>query len=232
MHCREVEEVVEHQGLEALPEAARTHAKDCPACSGLLSDLTQIVALAHQLPAEVTPPDRVWISLRAQMEAEGLIKEQPVSVERVAWWRIPIFVGNRGLVGAAVGFLLLAGAVQIYRHPATPAHPAIEQEAGVVPQKPIGNDSLEQTSQTLRQAEIDLSNMQQAGTSPAGRSFSSLGNASLQQNLKAVDDFIVECEEHLRRDPADQLAHEYLSRAYQQKAELLSALLDSGRSEN
>jgi hypothetical protein len=131
------------------------------------------------------------------------------------------------LIGATVGLLLAAAAVQIYRHPATPAQPVTGQEAAVTPK-----DSLEQTSQTLRQAEIDLSHMQQAGTSASGQNISSITSDSLQQNLKAVDEFIVECEQHLRQYPQDQLAREYLSRAYQQKAELLSALLDSGRSEN
>ena len=228
MYCKEVEKVLEQQGLESLPEAARKHATDCPACNNLLADLTEIVAVARELPAEIAPPDRVWISLRAQLEAEGLIKEPAVSTKRIAWWnRVPNFSGSRGLVGATVGLLLVAAAVQIYRHPSTPAQPSIEQQASSAP-----NDSLEQTSQTLRQAEVDLSNMRQAGTSASGQSISSITNDSLQQNLKAVDEFIVECEQHLRQDPQDQLAREYLSRAYQQKAELLSALLDSGRSEN
>jgi gas vesicle protein len=228
MRCKEVEEVLEQQGLESLPEAARKHAADCPACNNLLADLTEIVAVARELPAEVAPPDRVWISLRAQLEAEGLIKQPSVPVERSPWWsRLRDFSSNRALIGATVGLLLAAAAAQIYRHPATPAQPVTGQEATVTPK-----DSLEQTSQTLRQAEIDLSHVQQAGTSASGQNISSITNDSLQQNLKAIDEFIVECEQHLRQYPQDQLAREYLSRAYQQKAELLSALLDSGRSEN
>lgn len=229
MHCKQVEEVLEQQGLESLPEAARKHATDCPACRDFLADLTEIIAVARELPAEVAPPARVWISLRAQLEAQGLIKKPAVPVERIPWWdRLPNFSGGRGLVAATVGLLLVAAAaVQIYRHPSTPAQTTVEQQASVAP-----NDSLEQTSQTLRQAEVDLSNMRQAGTSPSVQNSSSITDDSLQKNLKAVDEFIVECEQHLRQDPQDQLAREYLSRAYQQKAELLSALLDSERSEN
>jgi hypothetical protein len=37
------------------------------------ADLTSIVSAAHKLPAEVAPPARVWISLRAQLEKEGIL---------------------------------------------------------------------------------------------------------------------------------------------------------------
>ena len=37
------------------------------------ADLRCIVSVAHQLPAEVAPPERVWRSLRAQLEKEGIL---------------------------------------------------------------------------------------------------------------------------------------------------------------
>ena len=230
MQCNEIEAVLEQNGLESLPEAVRQHASECSACGNLLADLTEIVTIAHQLPAEVSPPDRVWNSLRAQLEAEGIIKKRPaIAPERSSWWNWqPAFSGSRGLATATVGLLVLAAAgLQIYRHPltvATTTVPAVEQSASVAP-----SDTLEQTSQTLRQAEND---MRQAGTLSPSPEGNSVTDASLQKNLRAIDEFIVECEQHLREDPRDQLAREYLSRAYQQKAQLISALLDSGRSEN
>jgi hypothetical protein len=39
----------------------------------LAADLRSIVSAAHKLPAEVAPPARVWISLRAQLEKEGIL---------------------------------------------------------------------------------------------------------------------------------------------------------------
>jgi hypothetical protein len=36
------------------------------------ADLRSIVSAAHKLPAEVAPPARVWRSLRAQLEKEGI----------------------------------------------------------------------------------------------------------------------------------------------------------------
>jgi len=37
------------------------------------ADLRRIVSAAHKLPAEVSPPARVWISLHAQLEKEGIL---------------------------------------------------------------------------------------------------------------------------------------------------------------
>ena len=77
---------------------------------------------------------------------------------------------------------------------------------------------------TLQQAERDLPNIQLAGNSTV--------DASLRQNLRTVDEFIAECEYHLKMNPQDELAREYQDSAYQQKAELLAAMMDSGRSEH
>jgi len=69
-----------------------------------------------------------------------------------------------------------------------------------------------------------LRNMHLVGTSPV--------DAALQQNLQEVDDFIADCESHLKEAPQDEVAREYLYSAYQQKAELLAAMMDRGRSVN
>jgi len=51
-------------------------------------------------------------------------------------------------------------------------------------------------------------------------------DTSFRQNLQRVDDFIADCEHRVSVAPQDELAREYLSNAYQQKAELLSAMMD------
>jgi DNA-directed RNA polymerase specialized sigma subunit len=57
-------------------------------------------------------------------------------------------------------------------------------------------------------------------------------DASLRQNLRTINEFIAECEARLKQNPQDQLTREYLNMAYQQKADLLNAMMDSGRSEH
>jgi len=39
-------------------------------------DLNSIVSAAHKLPMEVAPPARVWRSLRAQLEREGILSRR------------------------------------------------------------------------------------------------------------------------------------------------------------
>ena len=59
MQCREVEVVLAQEGFVPVPEAARAHLSGCSSCRSLIADLTDIVATAHLLPAEVEPPARL-----------------------------------------------------------------------------------------------------------------------------------------------------------------------------
>src|SRR5215468_10393807 len=88
MQCRDIEFILENEGLLPLPEAVRAHAASCSSCRSLVDDLSAIVAVAEQLPAEVEPPTRVWVALRNQLEVEGIIKN-PVypPVEALSSWR-------------------------------------------------------------------------------------------------------------------------------------------------
>jgi hypothetical protein len=81
-----------------------------------------------------------------------------------------------------------------------------------------------QSAQALNDQEPVATSMILASTSPV--------DASLRDNLKKVNEFIADCERHLKEQPQDELTREYLSAAYQQKAELLSAMIERGRSIN
>ena len=210
MQCKEVESVLEQEGLAPLPEAAKTHLAGCMNCQNLVADLTNIVTTARELPAEAEPPARVWVSLSAQLEAEGIIRTPAIADEQHSpWWQsFTELFRTRVLATAAVGLLLLAFAVYQLQRPATPPS-----------DRP---NTFADTALALSQQEHDLSNMQLASTSPVDTSF--------RQNLQTVDDFISDCERRLREQPQDELAREYLSRAYQQKAELLSAMMEQSGS--
>lgn len=215
MQCKDVDIVLEQEGLAPLPDAAKAHLSECPSCQNLIADLTGIVATAHLLPAEADPPAHVWLSLRAQLEAEGIIKTpEEVARQSAAWWHSFAWLfRGRALAAAAAGLLLIASAAYQLQKPAAP--PAVQL------------DALAGTALALDQQEHDLSNMQLASTSS-----NSPVDSSFRENLHTVDDFIAECEHHLKEEPQDDLAREYLSRAYEQKAELLSAMMDRGRSVN
>jgi hypothetical protein len=209
MQCKEVEGVLEQEGFVPVPEEARAHLAGCSSCQNLIADLTAIVATAHLLPAEVEPPRRVWTSLRLQLEAEGIIR----SGARNAWWNsFSEFFRPRVLATAAVVLLIVAAtALQLQR----PAAQSTEARNA--------NDTLYQdTSVTLTNDEAHLPAMQLAGSSDV--------DVSLRQNLDIVDNFIVDCEQRIKEQPQDDLTREYLSGAYQQKAELISVMMERGGS--
>lgn len=217
MQCRDVEEVLEQDGLAPLPEAAREHVAACPHCQGFIADLETIVSAAQEIPAEVEPPAYVWVSLRNQLERENIIKDSLAAPagERLFRWRgFGEFFRRRTFAAASVGLLIAAFAVLQLSQQPTDNPPA-------PPQPPPG---IEDTVQSLNKQELDLRNMHLAGTTPV--------DATLRQNLQQIDDFIADCERHLKQAPQDELAREYLYNAYEQKAELLSAMLDRARSVN
>jgi hypothetical protein len=55
-----------------------------------VADLRSIISAAHKLPAEVAPPARVWGSLRAQLEIEGILG-RPVQGRLEKHTRFPMF---------------------------------------------------------------------------------------------------------------------------------------------
>ncbi|HKM79827.1 MAG TPA: hypothetical protein VJY15_02560 [Candidatus Acidoferrum sp.] len=249
MQCKELEAVLEHEGLAPLPPAARAHLAECSSCQSFLADLATIQSLAQELPTEADPPERLWISLRAQLCAEGVIKE---SVELPAgrpWWQgFAAWLRPRTLATAGAGIVLFVTAVFLSRNPIPPPVDRVSSSpvsapatspvtSSVAPRvaPPVGDSSLTpRPSPTeeamanggvvLNQAELDVPNMQLAGNATV--------DASLRDNLRTVNEFIAECQQHLKQHPGDQLAREYLESAYQQKAELLAAMMDSGRSEH
>ena len=249
MQCKDVELVLEQEGLEPLPDEARAHLAECRDCRNYIADLTSIVDAAKKLPPEMTPPDRVWISLRAQLEEEGIIRT-PVDVlpvEAASWWQsIGPFFSNRVLATAMVGILIAAAAVfQIRSDRAIRVVPPV-QTATVQPVVPatkppvskpivaaptVAESALPQPSGEFDRTARDLNDQEPVATGMLLASSSPI-DASLRDNLKKVNEFIAECERHLKEQPQDQLTREYLSAAYQQKAELLSAMIERGRSIN
>jgi hypothetical protein len=207
MQCKEVEVVLEREGWTPLPDAARDHLAGCSACQNLVEDLTAIVATAHLLPAEIEPPARVWTSLRSQLEEEGIIK--PAAAERTSWWHgFSDVFRARTLATAAVGMLVMAAVALQVDHPV----PATE-----------ARNVYEDAATVLNADEANLAQMQLGG---------SVVDVSLRQNLDIVNKFIADCEQRMKEEPRDDFAREYLTGAYQQKAELLSAMMERGGSVN
>ena len=277
MQCKELEAVLADDEVSPLSAEAREHLAGCTTCRDLLADLSAIVAAAEHIPAEVNPPERIWVSLRAQMEAEGIIRDAG-SVEEFApspWWsRFGQFFRPRALATVAAAVALVAGSIYLAQRPgpgrvanngtpsanASKANPVVtagvsEAPAAKVatPVSPKRRNSSAETARVIAPpqpreslGELAPSPSENAGfadsaavlsetesTLPTRRlAGNAMVDASLRQNLRTLNEFIAECESRLKQNPQDQLTREYLNMAYQQKAELLTAMLDSGRSEH
>src|SRR6201999_4638210 len=121
MQCKEVSVVLEQEGWTPLPEAAREHVAGCGNCQSLVEDLTEIVATAHLLPAEVEPPARVWVSLKSQLEQEGIIKSPAAIASKASFWGgFQDLFRSRALATACVGLLVVAAVTSQLQRPATP----------------------------------------------------------------------------------------------------------------
>ena len=83
MQCNELEQILEQHSDGPLPELANSHMNGCEACRALAADLEAIHIVAAGLGAEeIAPPEHIWITLRNQLEAEGI---GPGGSEREAW---------------------------------------------------------------------------------------------------------------------------------------------------
>jgi hypothetical protein len=155
----------------------------------------------------VEPPARVWASLRAQLEDEGIIRT-PASAHNSWLHGFSDLFRTRVLATAAVGVLVVAAVALQFEHPATPTE---------------ARNVYDDTATALNADEANLAQMHLGVTAV---------DVSLHQNLDIVDKFIADCEQRVKEEPRDDLAREYLTGAYQQKAELLSAMMDRGGSVN
>lgn len=211
MRCDELERCLE-MGMEGnLPAEAGDHLSECPRCQAVLADLKAIQAAGRQLATEeTTPPERIWTSLRAELESEGLIRIPRIS--NVTWterWRATLWKPATALVFAT----LLFGLVVLVGHFRQPpgSRPSQESEAASV-----------------------VGVLQKNLTAAADRTVSAMRtrdpaiDASFRQNLRTVDELIGLCEKGVRENPHSELHREFLYGAYQQKADLLAAAVDSG----
>jgi hypothetical protein len=262
MQCKDLELVLESQDLGTLSPEARQHLADCASCQGLLADFHSIIAVASTLPAEIEPPARLWTSIRAQLEAEGLIQEPVEAPEAAHWWEsLRAAFEIRSFAAVTAGVLVVASTIFFYTRKAptgqavaiqTPATQVKQPQQQALPttappaspvavpggviansrhRAPVssGNRGLapspsDNMNPGFSQDEPSFPDMQLAGNSRV--------DSSLRQNLDTLNQFIAECQRRLRQNPQDELAREYLNMAYQQKADLLAAMMENGRSEH
>jgi hypothetical protein len=155
-----------------------------------------------------------------------IIRDQVIAVPEsrrlVAGFRSIDSWAYAGRTAAVAVLVVAAGVIQLNRKPAGPAAQTTAESVA-----PLLAEPFAETGSTLDQAEQSLGPLRAASLSNA----SPVDN-SLRENLATLNAFIKECRKRLKEDPNDQMARDYLSAAYQQKSEILAAMMERGRSVN
>jgi len=214
--CREFDsQLARYLEGEAFPQVA-AHAKTCPYCSVVLSDL-ELIRTASRSLTLVDPPPTVWANVRATLAAEGAIRE-----------------GSRGLFGgfpfpslarmaaplAALACLAIISTVMLVP-PGSLDHSKNSAWLSPTDRNSVAARVYTMEDDALVSTVSDLEKSfeaQQASLAPAVQ-------AAYREGLKSLDDSIRECRESVDSEPGNTLAREFLVSAYSQKAEVLAAAL-------
>ncbi len=196
------------------PASAEAHIRACPNCRGIVEDLNSIRGTAPSLRIDDSPPDRLWLSLRAQLEAESIIHAPRTGwTSTVRHWLDGVFnvVPRPALAGAYLAALVALGIAL----------------GGPIQKRMDENRWFNGTELSTQPLSAQL-NTDERDTLSEISSSNPMIAASLQKNLAIVDNYIALCEKSVREEPENEIARDYLYDAYQQKANLLAQMTDHG----
>jgi hypothetical protein len=195
----------------AAKTAAETHARDCASCATSLAELQATVAVTHDLPESVTPPEDLWNDVRATIEA-GKVAHLPLgalgggAAQSRGFWVTP------GRLAAAAVMLVAVTAsltgVVMTSQPATQT----------VAQAPLAVSVSWQASERVFQANV-LALREQLEALHDHLAPETL--VKVERALATIDLAIAEGREALLRDPANAALSELVASNYRQKIELL-----------
>jgi hypothetical protein len=194
------------------------HARECEFCRVILADLEHIRTTARQLPLE-EPSPTVWANIRAVLAREGRLREK-VSGWRWVWQGQ--FLPQPAAVGALACLVILGSFLTM-----PPA--SLQREAF--------SDFVSSSRKTaaapvpITREDSDLARMTEELelTYRANEKFlAPETKATYEKSLVSLDTSIRECQESLRQEPDNTLAHDYLLTAYTRKAEVLASALEFG----
>jgi hypothetical protein len=206
MTCKEFQRVLpELEGCGSFE--ADEHLRMCSRCWDLVSDLDAISQQARTLQESDEPSPRVWNSIEIALRQEGLIHQPRFDrpALRLTGWR------PGWLATAAAALLLVSGFVLRQLH----------------------GDPAQLVARTVTPVAIETANSQpgtidSAGAEQTGRDEAQLLNivaarapglrAGYANDLQAVDAYIRDAESTAHDNPNDEIAQQYLTNAYEQRA--------------
>ena len=238
MFCKQYAEAIQELADGTLGPVRRaelqTHLDHCDACRALAADLQKIREAAVSLDQPV-PPERVWLQIAGHLRQEGRIAEAPPRKRRTA------------LLALAAALVLAVGGSLWLLYPlrqsgtgvvSGPTGPGAHGPADAAAGNASKTDSVDSVAEEFAKAEQHI----QAGISKleaAAKTDQSVIDpetaATLQKNLKMIDQAIAESRTALQKEPQSQPARDSLFDALRRKVSLLQdtiALMNEMRKGN
>lgn len=212
MHCEQFMEYAPEWMEGQRSAGALAHRSACSRCGALIADLEAIQSAAPLLGHSLAePPERVWLAVRTELEAEGILQPQRSWLDRLGDLLPAI---PRPALAGAYAALLAASALLFATGGPNP--PAMEISVAKAPSPAPGNVFSAQLEKVAQKTMWSVHAHDPAIV------------ASYRQNMAIVDNFITECEKRVEEDPENDVARDYLLSAYQQKADLLASMVERG----
>jgi len=191
--------------VEASPQDAHSledeaHLQSCLPCATVRADLNEISQQARLLQESDEPSPRVWNSIEIALRNEGLIREPEVERPRVHHpsprWKLAWLVPLAAAAAVILGMVIFQGTHGWQNGVNAPV-------ATVAPEPQADAASLEEEQMVKLVADRTPSL-----------------SAAYEADLKAVNDYIREAEGSAQANPRDEMAHQHLMSAYEQRAML------------
>jgi len=211
MTCEEFRRVLPELGSGHRIEQD-AHLQSCGACSDLLEDLNAISREARLLQGSEDPSPWVWNSIEVALRQEGLIRQPQLQHLQTP---VPMQGWRLRWLAPLVATVVIVFGVLIYQRGTGQPQLAERQPppAGVV------TANLQPKSAEVMGGE-DLQLLKTVSErTPAMR-------ATYEADLRSVNAYIRDAEQSVNSNPNDEVAQQYLSSAYEQKAMVYEMALD------
>lgn len=201
-------------------ETVERHLESCAVCTAFHQDLNAIRQGVEKLEP-IEPPERLWKSIRFQLEAEGRIRSTP----KESFWVAILPKGLPALKpawsGAILALFLGIGSLLVYD---------LTTRSPLVPDPAASTSHQEAVLEELQRAEANYRAAIEALSASSRKKLAGLDPALAQvfhDNLATMDYYLNECKRAVEDSPENPLAHRYLLAAYQKKVELMQTIVTS-----
>ena len=194
-------------------EQIETHLTNCPPCSNLKLELSEIKNAARELPLH-TPPPALWARISKSIESEISTQNEPAPETQKAsgWWgwlnsrKFTFSLPQLAAAGAFAALLIGAGVSGIFEEKTAPMKFGGAQSSLLLPEENEIKANLERRLGAInaRKAQWD-----------------SQRRADFEQRMNMIDESLKRCRHILEDNPNDAGHQEMVRALYDEKRQLL-----------